>query len=136
LGLVPAGERAEAETVIEQAATAVSESLDIDALLALARPSNLDVARPLIPLPPLGQRIAVARDAAFVFAYAAMLDGWHRAGSELSFFLPLADQRPETHVDAVSLPGGYPELNAGRLAVAERFLAGLRRAASAGTAIY
>jgi len=136
LGLVPAGERAEAETVIEQAATAVSESLDIDALLALARPSNLDVARPVIPLPPLGQRIAVARDAAFVFAYAAVLDGWRRAGSELSFFSPLADERPEPNADAVYLPGGYPELHAGRLAAAQRFLGGLRRAASAGTAIY
>ena len=28
------------------------------------------------PLPPLGQRIAVAADRAFAFAYAAVLDGW------------------------------------------------------------
>jgi hypothetical protein len=36
LGLVPAGERAGAETVIEHAATAVSAALDINALLALS----------------------------------------------------------------------------------------------------
>jgi cobyrinic acid a,c-diamide synthase len=39
-------------------------------------------------------------------------------------------------VDAVYLPGGYPELHAGRLAAAARFLAGLRRAARTGTPVY
>src|SRR4029077_365308 len=38
--------------------------------------------------------------------------------------------------DAVYLPGGYPELHAGRLAAAPRFLDGVRKAAAAGTAIY
>ena len=136
LGLVPAGERAEAETVIEHAATVVSRSLDIEALLALARPSNSLGAAPVIPLPPLGQRIAIARDEAFVFTYSAMLDGWRRAGAELSFFSPSADEPPEPSVDAVYLPGGYPELHAGRLAAAGRFVSGLRRAAAAGSWIY
>jgi cobyrinic acid a,c-diamide synthase len=136
LGLVPAGERAGAETVIEHAATAVSAALDVDALLNLARPSNLEGAAPVIPLPPLGQRIAVTRDAAFVFSYPEVLDGWRRAGSSLSFFSPLADEPPDAHADAIYLPGGYPELHAGRLAAAERFLSALRRAAAARTAIY
>jgi cobyrinic acid a,c-diamide synthase len=136
LGLIPAGERTEAETVIEHAATVVSEACDVDALLALARRSNWESTAPVIPLLPLGQRIAVARDAAFVFSYPAVLDGWCRAGSSLSFFSPLADEPPDADADAVYLPGGFPELHAGRLATAERFLGGLRRAASAGTAIY
>jgi cobyrinic acid a,c-diamide synthase len=136
LGLVPAGERAECEAVAERAAVAVSESLAIDALLALARPSPLDNAAPVVPLPALGQRIAVARDEAFVFAYPAGLDGWRRAGAELSFFSPLADEPPDPDADAVYLPGGYPELHAGRLAMAERFFSGLRRAALAGASVY
>ena len=136
LGLVPAGERVEAETVIEHAATAVSAALDIDALLALAHPSNLSGAAPVTPLPPLGQRIAVARDEAFVFAYPAVLDGWRRAGSSLTFFSPLADEPPDPDADAIYLPGGYPELHAGRLAMTERFFLGLRRAAAAGAKIY
>jgi cobyrinic acid a,c-diamide synthase len=136
LGLVPAGERAECEAVAERAAVAVSESLAIDALLALARPSPLDNAAPVVPLPALGQRIAVARDEAFVFAYPAVLDGWRRAGAELSFFSPLADEPPDPDADAVYLPGGYPELHAGRLAMAERFFSGLRRAALAGASVY
>jgi cobyrinic acid a,c-diamide synthase len=136
LGLVPAGERVEAETVIVHAATAVSAALDINALLALARPSNLSGAAPVIPLPPLGQRIAVARDEGFVFAYPAVLDGWRRSGAALSFFSPLDDEPPDPDADAVYLTGGYPELHAGRLAVAERFFGGLRHAAAVGTAIY
>jgi cobyrinic acid a,c-diamide synthase len=88
------------------------------------------------PLPPLGQRIAVARDDAFLFAYEAVLEGWRRQGAELSFFSPLADEIPDAAADAVYLPGGYPELHAGRLAAAGHFAAALRRAAASGTAIY
>ena len=135
LGLVPAGERSESEAVIEHAAAAAA-ALDIDALLAVARPSRLSGAASAMPLPPLGQRIAVARDAAFVFAYPAVLEGWRHSGAELSFFSPLADEMPDTDADAIYLPGGYPELHAGRLAAAEWFFAGLRRAAAAGTAVY
>ena len=136
LGLVPAGESAEAETVTEHAAAVVARSIDIEALLTLPGPSNFGDAAPVTPLPPLGQRIAIARDDAFVFAYPAVLDGWRRAGAELSFFSPLADEPPDPNADAVYLPGGYPELHAGRLAVAARCISGLHRAASAGSAIY
>jgi cobyrinic acid a,c-diamide synthase len=135
LGLVPASEGEECDAIIERAA-AVAAALDIDALLALARPSRFDNAAPVVPLPPLGQRIAVARDEAFVFAYPAVLDGWCRVGAELSFFSPLADEPPNPDADAIYLPGGYPELHAGRLAMAERFFGGLRRAAAAGAPVY
>jgi len=75
-------------------------------------------------------------DEAFLFAYPGVLEGWRRQGAALSFFSPLADEAPDITTDAVYLPGGYPELHAGRLAAAERCLAGLRRAAAAGAAIY
>ena len=136
LGLVPAGECRDTEAVVERAAAVVSASIDIDALLALARPSMLSGAAAAIPLPPLGRRIAVAGDDAFAFAYPAVLEGWRRAGAELSFFSPLADEMPDTDADAIYLPGGYPELHAGRLAAAERFLGGLRDAPAAGATIY
>jgi cobyrinic acid a,c-diamide synthase len=135
LGLVPAGEAGAAEAVIARAAAAVAAHLDLDRLLALARPSLLAAAPPAAPLPPLGQRIAVARDDAFLFAYPAVLAGWRQAGAELSFFAPLADETPAADADAIYLPGGYPELHAGRLAAA-RFLAGLQEAAARGAAVY
>jgi cobyrinic acid a,c-diamide synthase len=87
-------------------------------------------------LSPLGQRIAIARDAAFLFTYEATLAGWRRQGATASFFSPLANEAPDSRVDAVYLPGGYPELHAGALSGASRFLAGLRDAAASGTAIY
>jgi cobyrinic acid a,c-diamide synthase len=87
------------------------------------------------PIPPLGSRIAIARDDAFAFLYPHLLDGWRQAGAALVFFSPLADEAP-VNCDAVYLPGGYPELHAGRLAAATRFMAGLREAAARGAAIY
>ena len=65
-----------------------------------------------------------------------MLRGWRDAGAELSFFSPLADETPDPDADAVYLPGGYPELHAGRLAASKRFLGGLRQAASDRKTIY
>jgi cobyrinic acid a,c-diamide synthase len=136
LGLVPAGERIAAETVIARAALAVAAGIDIDRLIALARPAALSGAEPTGSLAPLGQHVAIARDDTFLFAYPAVLEGWRRQGAELSFFSPLADEPPGPAADAVYLPGGYPELHAGRLAAADHFLAGLRRKAAAGAAIY
>src|SRR5919106_1527367 len=91
---------------------------------------------PAQPLRPLGQRIAVARDLAFAFAYPAVLDGWRAAGAELSFFSPLADAPPDPNANAVYLPGGYPELHPARLAANHALLNGLRAAADRGTFIY
>ena len=87
-------------------------------------------------LAPLGQRIAVADDAAFSFAYPHLLAGWRRAGAEIVPFSPLADEAPDGDADAVFLPGGYPELQAGRLAANRRFLEGLQAAAAGGAVIY
>jgi cobyrinic acid a,c-diamide synthase len=136
LGLVPAGEVEIADGVISRCAAQIGAAIDVDRLRALARGSVLAAADPAAPLPALGQRIAVAQDAAFSFAYPAVLQSWRCQGAELTFFSPLADQPPDNASDAVYLPGGYPELWADRLAAAERFRAGLRRAAAAGKAIY
>ena len=136
LGLIPAGEQHEADMTLAHAAAIVGKVIDIARLLGMARPSRLGVAGRAEPLPLLGQRIAVARDDALLFVYPAVLEGWRRQGAALSFFSPLADEPPDPTADAVYLPGGYPELHAGRLAAAQRCLAGLHRAAEAGAAIY
>lgn len=134
LGLVQAVERPDLEALLEKAADWVERSVDLEAMLALARPSCMTEGQGAPPLAVLGQRIAVARDAAFAFAYEAVLDGWRRAGAELRFFSPLADEAPDG--DAVYLPGGYPELHAGRLAANQTFLNGVRALAGTGGAVY
>jgi cobyrinic acid a,c-diamide synthase len=78
-------------------------------------------------LSPPGQKIAIARDAAFSFIYPHLLADWRRQGAECVFFSPLADEPPPSDCDAAWLPGGYPELHAGPIAANGRFLAGLRR---------
>jgi cobyrinic acid a,c-diamide synthase len=128
LGLVPAGEHTTLAAFLERAATGVAAAIDCDALLALARPSRLAPAVSAVPVPPLGQRIAVARDAAFCFAYPWMLRTWQRAGAEILPFSPLADEPPDQDADAVYLPGGYPELHAGTLSANRRYADGLRAA--------
>ena len=68
--------------------------------------------------------------------YPHLLDRWRSAGAEILPFSPLADEAPDPSADAVWLPGGYPELHAGTLAAASRFLDGLRRAAARSVAIH
>ena len=100
------------------------------------RPDALDTGGAAPPIPVLGQRIAVARDEAFAFSYPHVLDGWRQSGVEISIFSPLGDEAPSADADAVYLPGGYPELHAGRLAAAARFKGGLRAAAGRGAVVY
>ena len=138
LGLVQASESG--QPWLEGAVAVVGRSVDTDALAALARPLRAMTAEPEPAagpaIPPLGQRIAVARDAAFGFCYEALMEDWRVAGAAVLPFSPLADEAPDAGADAVYLPGGYPELHAGLIAGAARFLAGLRGAAGRGAHIF
>ena len=137
LGLVQACEHPDLANFVSAAADLVADHLDLDALLALTQPCRLEGGGVTGgPLPPLGSRIAIARDEAFAFAYPATVEGWRQSGAEVVPFSPLADQAPPLGCDAVYLPGGYPELHAGRLAGNSVFLGGLRLAAQSGAAIW
>jgi cobyrinic acid a,c-diamide synthase len=129
LGLKQAGEITDIAAFLAAAASAIAPHVDLDRLMALAAPLPAGTTAGTFGIAPLGQRIAVAQDIAFAFAYPAQLEAWRRQGAELSFFSPLADEAPDTAADAVFLPGGYPELHAGKLAANARYQAGLRAAA-------
>jgi cobyrinic acid a,c-diamide synthase len=135
LGLVLPGEVATFETFLDAAAEAIGDFIDLPRLLSLATPLP-DVEAPAPALPPLGQRIAIARDDAFAFLYPHLLDDWRLMGAELSFFSPLADEPPSADADAIFLPGGYPELHGGKLAAAIRFKSGLFAARDRHALIY
>lgn len=137
LGLVQAAEHEALEAFLDRAAAHVAAHADIAAVLRLARPAAANGAgdaSPPFSLP--GRRVAVARDVAFAFAYPHVLAGFQRSGCEVVPFSPLADEAPDESADAVYLPGGYPELHAGRLAANARFLDGVRRAAMRGAAVF
>ncbi len=123
LGLVQARERADLAAFLDRAADALEASVDLDALAALAAPLPAPAGAPR--LPPPAQRIALAEDDAFAFAYPHLLADWRDAGAEILRFSPLADA-PVPAADLVILPGGYPELHAGRIAAASTFLESLK----------
>jgi cobyrinic acid a,c-diamide synthase len=125
LGLVQAQENLDLEAFIEAAAHRVTHKAALERILETARP--LGGSEWVAPLTPPGQWVALARDDAFSFAYAHLIDGWRRQGAAISVFSPLADEAPDPGADAVFLPGGYPELHAGHLAGCARFLDGLRQ---------
>jgi cobyrinic acid a,c-diamide synthase len=128
LGLVQAGETDALEARLEAIADFIETHVDCGRVLALAgaRDCALPVRAPIAVRPP-GQRIALARDAAFSFIYPHLVQGWRAAGAEIVPFSPLAGEPPPSDCDLCWLPGGYPELHAGQLAAAARFRAGLRR---------
>lgn len=122
LGLVQAQEQAGLDQMIAEAAKLVSAQVDLDALLALCEcPWTASSAASPSHLTPPGQRIALARDAAFSFVYPHVLEGWRAAGAEILPFSPLVEEGPDDSADICWLPGGYPELHAGRIAAANRF---------------
>ncbi|MFD1746246.1 cobyrinate a,c-diamide synthase [Rhizobium helianthi] len=126
LGLVQASEHGEIQSHIDRLADVMEASLDLDAILALASPVTLRDGSYEAAIAPPGQRIAIASDAAFTFLYPHLGAHWRAAGAELVPFSPLADEGPTLDCDTCWLPGGYPELHAGRLANANRFRNRLR----------
>src|SRR5215467_192083 len=105
LGLVQAEELAKLDNLIAEAARLVAERVDLDAVLRLAEcgwSAPLTNAAPRMTPP--GQRIALARDAAFSFIYPHVLEGWRAAGAEILTFSPLADEGPHADADVCWLP--------------------------------
>jgi cobyrinic acid a,c-diamide synthase len=136
LGLVQAGEHPDLDAFLDTAATLCRAHVDLAGLERVAAPvAPSAMAGRHLP-GPLGQRMAVARDTAFAFAYPHLLDFWQREGAEISLFSPLADETPAPDADAIYLPGGYPELHAGTLAQASTFKSGMRSARRSGKLIY
>ena len=127
LGLVQAGEHSDLAARLDHLAGIAGAHLDLDGIVKLASSPRLSSAETAVLLPAPGMRIALARDEAFSFVYPHVLAGWRTAGAEIVVFSPLADEPPPEDCDACWLPGGYPELHAGRLAAAERFRVGLAR---------
>ncbi|MGN8115812.1 cobyrinate a,c-diamide synthase [Labrys sp. 22185] len=137
LGLVQADETAELDQRLEALADFVEAHCSIEAIRSLAGPTKLPTGLDQAGLPPAdikdaglrppGQRIALARDAAFSFVYPHLIAGWRRQGAEIIPFSPLADEGPAEDADIAWLPGGYPELHGARLATATRFQRALRQ---------
>jgi len=127
LGLIQAIEHPDLEQAISNYAGFLGEHVDLEAIRAVAQGRNAPKVGRLVRPP--AQRIALARDAAFSFTYPHLLKAWRSEGAEILPFSPLNDDLvPDA--DLVWLPGGYPELHAGTLAGANKFLTSLREHAA------
>ncbi|OAJ67654.1 cobyrinate a,c-diamide synthase [Gluconobacter cerinus] len=120
LGLVQAREQDTLKDLLVSLRERTEGSLDLDAVVAAAKPLNVQ-DHGCVAISPPGQKIAVADDAAFSFLYGHVAQSWKNAGAELVPFSPLADQGPDEDCDVCWLPGGYPELHAAQLAVSRHF---------------
>ena len=115
LGLVMAGELPDAMARLDAAADALAQTplgrmMPEDLLrwsVTFAQPER---ATPQLVNALQGVTVAVARDAAFCFIYAANIDCLQAMGAQVVYFSPLADAALPA-CDALWLPGGYPELH-------------------------
>ena len=114
LGLVMATELTDAITRLDAAADALAttplgqkcaDDLKAWAVTFVAPEFNIAPTQLLT-----GKTIAVAKDAAFCFIYAANIDCLRYLGAEVVYFSPLKDAELPI-CDALWLPGGYPELH-------------------------
>lgn len=138
LGLVTAQDNPLPEEFIAHLAEVVEMHLDLEALLDLEPESPAVLAGESSPAGGAGERvrIAVARDAAFCFAYPDNLRLLEENGAELCFFSPLADTLLPEGASGIYLPGGYPELFAQELAGNQEMKQELRRAVDSGMPVY
>ncbi|MDD6305936.1 MAG: cobyrinate a,c-diamide synthase [Clostridiales bacterium] len=121
LGLKLPGEIADIREKITCSAEVLKETVDMDALLAIA-----EAAEPLESLRNLTEtdyhretervKIAVAYDEAFCFYYEDNLRLLEKLGAEIVYFSPVHDRKLPEGISALLLGGGYPELYAKRLA--------------------
>lgn len=136
LGLMPANETGAAEEKIAGIAAAIREQVDLDRLLDLtATDSALPTPLPLRVNSEAPVKIAVARDAAFGFYYAADLDALRQAGAELCHFDTLHDSALPA-CDGLLIGGGFPESFLGELEANTALRTDIRQAIANGLPTY
>ncbi len=126
LGLIPAAERAvQAQDTIAALTAVVESSVDLDAVLAVARSAPPVRAAAWDPVAEIGTvvpgrpRIAIADGAAFTFCYTETAELLTAAGAEVVRVDPLVDTGLPDGCAALVIGGGFPEIYAGDLAANE-----------------
>ena len=143
LGLVTADDNPLPGEFIGKLADMAERFLDLDRLAALgagsAQPANgsrmATDARLVSGVEPR-VRIAVARDVAFCFMYEDNLRLLREAGADPVFFSPISDASLPDNIHGIYLPGGYPELYAGKLDENENMKESIRTAVAADMPVY
>ncbi len=112
LGLVPSGEVDELDSKLNEVASMVSETVDLDKIIEIARGASLVEGKstPVMPRVDKPVRIAIARDRAFNFYYEDSLDLIEELGGQLVPFSPITDKDLPEDIGGIILGGGFPEV--------------------------
>jgi len=141
LGLVPVVERpAEVTEAVDRLAQAIARSVDLDAIVSVARSApdltadrigSLTETRRMVPT---GEsvRIAVPGGRAFSFAYPDNVTRLVEAGAEIVPFDPLVDPCLPDGTAALYAGGGFPEVYTQALSSNRPLLADVRRRIEGG----
>jgi cobyrinic acid a,c-diamide synthase len=138
LGLVPVVERPqETRAALHRLAVQVTDRLDLDAILTLARHAPEVAAIAPASAQPVGvARVAVAAGPAFSFTYPDNLEALRQAGAELLPFDPRTDRRLPEGAEAMVVGGGFPEVYAASLSDNQPLIDDVRASAAAGLVIW
>ena len=133
LGLVTPGELSDLRAYTEKLAERIEETVDLDALSALAHTAPELTWKPM-ELPTLSRPllVSVAKDEAFCFLYEDNLKYLREIGAKVQFFSPLHDTKLPEETDVLLLTGGYPELYARELSENEVMRRSIRGALENG----
>jgi cobyrinic acid a,c-diamide synthase len=114
LGLVPAAERqSDAVAAVEAMGEVVTQSVDLDAIVRVARSAPTSDVLPWLPWAPFStRRVAVFGGAAFTFGYAEHVEMLAAAGADVVTVDPLRDESLPAGTDLLVIGGGFPEVYA------------------------
>jgi cobyrinic acid a,c-diamide synthase len=143
LGLVPVAERsADAVATVRALGEVVAASVDLEAVLALARSAGPlsgpvwdpaeEVADPIDGPRPV---VAVAGGAAFTFSYAETAELLTAAGADVVTVDPLNDELLPVGTAGLVIGGGFPEVHAERLAANRPLRSAVAALAASGAVI-
>ncbi len=136
LGLTTADDHPLTSDWLDGLADLITHHLDLEALwrnlpTVLFNPGP-DASPPAVPR----IRLGIAWDQAFSFYYPENLEWLRYFGADLVEFSPLAEPRLPSGLSGLYLGGGYPELQARRLAANSSFKEDLKAKALTGLPIY
>ena len=136
LGLTTPAETGALQALIAEIGSIIGESVDLDALEAIAQTApQIEPARHILPNPKPDLKIAIARDQVFGFYYPDDLAAFAAAGAELVPFNALIDPHlPE--VDGLFIGGGFPEMFTKELSANESLRTDISKAIEAGLPAY
>jgi cobyrinic acid a,c-diamide synthase len=135
LGLIPSIEVDELDDKINEVASMIEATCDLDLLMEIASSAQLyDV--PKVKTVNKTLRIGLPLDSAFNFYYQDNLDLLEEMGCELVKFSPLNDKTLPPSLDGLYIGGGFPEIFAKELSENHSMLTSIKESIKKGLPTY